>query len=224
MKLINRIRMGILLILVLMVMIVSACQVFAKSSSPSLALVLKKASSGGSPNINFSVLFVSLLGLSLVTLSFVKGIELLNKRQKGGFDDSPTFKQEVDVVKGENSRLLSSNKDLRQENEILKKAKNEIQTKLLSLEKAFKERLNNEDILKRSALNLRKECEKLLDKNEKLTLELNRSGLGIVSSAKKSKKKVKAVVKKKKAAKKRSRLTGSRKTLYKYNKEAGKRK
>ena len=219
MKLISRIRVGILLVLVLLVLIVSVCQVFAKSSSPSLALVLKKASSGGGPNINLSVLFVSLLGLSLVTLSFAKGIELLSKKQKGNSDDSPTFKQEVNVVKGENSLLLSSNKELRQENEITKKAKNEIQAKLLSLEKSFRERLNNEEILKRGAANLRKECEKLLDKNEKLTLEMNRSGLDILPAAKKArkkgkakikakakvkrKKKTKAVVKKRKAAKKR---------------------
>lgn len=214
MKLVGCVRTRILWILVLLSLIVLSYGTFARSSSPSLNVVLQKASMGGGPNINLSVLFVSLLGLSLVTLSFVKGIELLRRKQKGGSDDSPTFKQEVDVVKGENSRLLSSNKDLRQENEILKKAKSEIQTKLLSLEKAFKERLNNEDILKRSALNLRKECEKLLDKNEKLTLELNRSGLGILPVAKKArkkrsrfagKKKTKAVVKKKKAAKKRKR-------------------
>ena len=219
MKMIARIRTGILLVLVLAVLIVSACQVFAKSSSPSLALVLKKASSGGGPNINLSVLFVSLLGLSLVTLSFAKGIELLSKKQKGGSDDSPTFKQEVDVVKGENSLLLSSNKELRQENEITKKAKNEIQSKLLSLEKAFRERMSNEEILKRSAANLRKECEKLLDKNEKLTLELNRSGLDILPPAKRSKKKGKAKVKAKVKKKKKIKAAVKKKVAKKRKKK-----
>ncbi|MBI5699737.1 hypothetical protein HZC35_05480 [Candidatus Saganbacteria bacterium] len=159
MKLVNKINSKFLGIVVVLFFVGLAIATVAKPHPPGLDEVL--AGSKSSFDLNF--IFLGLFAVSLTTLTLAKSYEIISRKKSA----LPARSNKEDILSEENSRLISFNRGLQQENENLKRIRKQ-------LEESLADRMGNEDLLKKSTLNLRRELEKLLAEKEKLTLEANR--------------------------------------------------
>jgi len=152
-----KIRTRYLFLLTLLLFLFLSLSTIAKPAAPDISEVLMRDSGA----ISWQIFTMGLFALSLATLSFAKGYELLKRRkviQGSG---------EVEIIQEENSRLLSFNRKLERENEEAKK-------KVSVIESALKEKNQQEESLIKSANALRKEYEKIAGEKERLAVEVNR--------------------------------------------------
>jgi hypothetical protein len=131
--------------------LVSGSQVYARKSVPDLTEVLK----GHGFSIDFGFALMGFFALSLATISFAKGYEILTRASK---------KDELEILKEENEKLVRSNSDSHQEAEDQKR-------QIQRITEIFREKVSQEEILKKNAADLKKECEKMLHEKKKLLLE-----------------------------------------------------
>ena len=167
MKTLLKIKTRYLLITVFLFMVVLSLQVFAKRSGPDLTDVLQ----GHKASFDLSYLMIGFFALSLATLSFAKGYELLTRPKK------EEKNSELDILKEENCRYFELNARTQKENE-------DITRQILRLESAFREKAGQEEVLAKNASSLKKEFEKLqaeknklLAEKEALNLELNQKSI-----------------------------------------------
>lgn len=187
MKVINRVNTKFLGIVAVVFFLGLAISTFAKPHSPGLDEVL----SGSRASLDMNFVFLGLFALSLTTLTLAKSYEIISRKKSA----VPESSNKEEILTEENSRLISFNRGLQQENENLKRIRKQ-------LEESLAERMGNEDLLKKSTLNLRRELEKSLAEKEKLTLEANRRNWELkpvtVKPVKALKKKAKPAIKKRK--------------------------
>ena len=148
------------IILGLLFSLASAAPVLAKKNIPDLTEVLR----GHGFTLDFGIALMGFTALSLATFSFVKGYELLSRASK---------KDELEIVKEENDKLVRSVADARQEAEDQKR-------QIQRITEIFREKVSQEEIFKKNISDLTKEYEKtlhdkhkLLSENEALALEVN---------------------------------------------------
>ena len=106
-----KIRTRYLFLLTLLLFLFLSLSTIAKPAAPDISEVLMRDSGA----ISWQIFTMGLFALSLATLSFAKGYEILKRRkviQGSG---------EVEIIEEENSRLLSFNRKLERENEEAKK-------------------------------------------------------------------------------------------------------
>jgi len=152
------------IILGLLFSLASAAPVLAKKNIPDLTEVLR----GHGFTLDFGIALMGFTALSLATFSFVKGYELLSRASK---------KDELEIVKEENDKLVRSVADARQEAEDQKR-------QIQRITEIFREKVSQEEIFKKNISDLTKEYEKtlhdkhkLLSENEALTLEVNQRSI-----------------------------------------------
>jgi hypothetical protein len=138
-------------ILGLLFSLASMAPVLAKKNVPDLTEVLK----GHGFSIDFGFALMGFFALSLATISFAKGYQILSRASK---------KDELEILKEENGKLIRSNSDSRQEVEDQKR-------QIQRITEIFREKVSQEEILKKNAADLKKECEKMLHEKKKLLLE-----------------------------------------------------
>ena len=184
MKLVIRINTKFLGVIVFLFLVGLAINTIAKPHPPGLTDVL----SGSKSSLDMNFLLLGLCALSLTTLTLAKSYQMLSRKK----ELLPQRSGKEELLTEENTRLLSFNRGLQQENENLKRIRKQ-------LEESLAEKMGNEDLLKKSTVNLRRELEKMLAEKEKLTLEANRKTWELPKLPKKKKPiKAKATKKRKK--------------------------
>ncbi|MFH2033282.1 MAG: hypothetical protein ABIJ26_01080, partial [Candidatus Margulisiibacteriota bacterium] len=195
---------------------------YSSVQSPTLQAVL----AGEKKSFDYGFVIFGLFAFSLATLSLAKSYELLQNKST---EDSGELKKQASktnyaVMRGENERLIELNKNLDERLADLKKDRNSLIQQLKKFEEAFKERVTNEEFLKKTVGAIKKENQKLEDEKNQICLDFARlqKELEVFTrieiepvkkeeAVKKSKKGVKTNVAKKTSAnkKKRSSTKGS---------------
>ena len=189
MKIVNKVKTRFLGIMILLFLVGLAINTIAKPHPPGVADVL----SGSKSSLDMNFLLLGLCALSLTTLTLAKSYQMLSRKK----ELLPQRSGKEEILTEENARLLSFNRGLQQENENTKRIRKQ-------LEESLAEKMGNEDLLKKSTVNLRRELEKLLAEKEKLTLEANRKNWELPKLPKKKKPvKAKATKKRNKKRKKK---------------------
>ncbi len=135
----------------------------AKSAAPGIDDILKRPGF----SVDFGGIFVGFFALSLSTLSIVKAYEIFRGSSKKEDGVSHFLSSEIDSLKSELDKVCCELKIKNSEIEALS-------SKLRHTEEIVDERVNSENLIKKSLGALRKEYEKLLNEKESLDLELNR--------------------------------------------------
>lgn len=169
MKVINRVNTKFLGIIVVLFFVGLAISTLAKPHPPGLGEVL----SGSRASWDMNFVFLGLFALSLTTLTLAKSFEIFSRKR----DALPVKSNKEEIFAEENSRLISFNRGLQQENENLKRIRKQ-------LEESLSERMGNEDVLKR-------ELSKLLSQKEETKSQIVKKPIAL-------KKKTKPAVKKRK--------------------------
>lgn len=164
MEIISRVRFRIVLTCAFLFLLLTAYSSFAKSAPPSLDEVLKKPAA----TFSWSNLVFGFFALSLSTLTIAKAYEIFKKTgEKKEISNNEYNEAEIESLKCKINEISTS---LCYKNEESQKLRDQI----LLLEGSFKEKLDCEELLKKSISSLRKECEKLIAEKEKLNLEISR--------------------------------------------------
>jgi hypothetical protein len=148
------------------------------AQAPTLSDVLAKESKADKASNAFDpgLLVVSLLGLSVVTLSAAKSVELVQRhrcRQTMAAQDEPKIiirrednLERLDALRKESAELSKANSWFKEENSKLKLRVGELIAELEELSRA-------EKMLKKSSFSLGKEIERLKAENELLMLKVS---------------------------------------------------
>lgn len=167
MKVINRVNTKFLGIIVVLFFVGLAIATVAKPHPPGLDEVL----SGSRASWDLNFIFLGLFALSLTTLTLAKSYEIIF-RKKAALPDSSNKEE---ILTEENSRLISFNRGLQQENENLKRIRKQ-------LEESLSERMGNEDVLKR-------ELNKLLSQKEETKSQIIKKPIALKKKSKPAAKK-----------------------------------
>jgi hypothetical protein len=118
-----KIRTRYLFLITLLLFLFLSLSTIAKPAAPDISEVLMRDSGA----MSWQIFTMGLFALSLATLSFAKGYEILKRRQaiQGSGD--------IEIIQEENSRLLNFNRKLERENEDVKK-------RIAAIESAQKEK------------------------------------------------------------------------------------
>ncbi|MFA4904995.1 MAG: hypothetical protein WC645_00630 [Candidatus Margulisiibacteriota bacterium] len=116
-----------------------AVNTIAQPHPPGLDEVL----SGSRASWDLNFVFLGLFALSLTTLTLAKSYEIISRKR----GELPVNSNKEEILTEENSRLISFNRGLQQENENLKRIRKQ-------LEESLAERMGNEDVLKRELAKL----------------------------------------------------------------------
>lgn len=164
MEKLSKIRVRSIVASASVLIIVFAYHAMAKSNAPALTEVLRKQN----PSMDWGSLFFGFFALSLSTLTFAKAFEVFKKSNSKKDEPKIEFDNtEIDSLKSQVEELTSFVHRKNVETETLR-------AQIGQMEETIRERMNSEELLKKSSISLRKECEKLLSEKEQLTLELNR--------------------------------------------------
>lgn len=172
--------------------------VFAYPKSVDLEVVLK--GSGVSLGNEGIVLF-SVLAFTLAFVSVAKGYELF-KKEKEGHNNSLSFK--VAELTSSNHKVNSFNKQLLEKNQKLKKEKHDFYFKINDMQDRVSHADEQEKLLHKSIMVLKRDIEKLLGQKEQLLMDLNSKDLElkmVSNKKKKTKSKKKVSIRRKKNAK-----------------------
>ncbi len=164
MEIISRIKARFIIVFASLFSLTLVITSFAKSAPPSLDEVLMKSG----PSFDLGSLVFGFFALSLGTLSLAKAYEVFKRPSNKNEETNKDFTDaEIDNLKFKIDEVSSSLGYKNEENESLR-------DQIFKLEESLKERLNGEELLKKSVASLRKECEKLIVEKEKMNLELSR--------------------------------------------------
>jgi len=160
----SKVRARYILVLAFLFLAFMGISSLAKSSAPSIDDVLRKPGA----SFDFGSLIFGFFALSLGTLSIAKAFEIMKKSTDKKEELKDSFSEaEIENLKCKINELSSSMQYKNEENQKLRQ-------QMVSLEESFKEKLNTEELMKKSIASLRKECEKLISEKEKINLELSR--------------------------------------------------
>lgn len=164
MEIISKVRARYLVLYAIFFLTFLSLGSFAKSAPPTLDEVLKKPG----PAFSWNNILFGFFALSLSTLSMAKAYELFKKTgNKSATSDNDIDKTEIENLKCKIDEFSSTMAYKNEEEQ-------DLRDQVLLLEESLKEKLDSEELMKKSISSLRKECEKLVSEKEKLNLELSR--------------------------------------------------